>query len=92
MVTSLSERWRLSVKGKIESDPFYTGLYGYKLKVFARPYFLEYPPNDLQLLIGIVLMEGEYDDILPWPFSRKITLTIIDQNEDLKKGKTIFII
>ena len=91
-ITSLSERWRLSVKGKIESDPFYTGLYGYKLKVFVRPYFLEYPPNDPQLLIGIVLMEGEYDDILPWPFSRKITLTIIDQNEDLKKGKTIFII
>ena len=90
-ITSLSERWRLSVKGMIESDPFYTGLYGYKLKVFARPYFLEYPPNDPQLLIGIVLMEGEYD-ILPWPFSRKITLTIIDQNEDLKKGKTIFII
>ena len=30
-------------------------------------------------------MEGEYDDMLPWPFSKKITFTIIDQNEDLKK-------
>ena len=86
-ITSLSERWRQVLKGKIESDPFYTGLYGYKLKVFAAPCFLEYPPNDKQPLIrfGIVLMEGEYDDILPWPFSRKITFTIIDQNEDLQK-------
>ena len=86
-ITSLSERWRQVLKGKIESDPFYTGLYGYKLKVFAAPCFLEYPPNDPQLLIrfGIILMKGEYDDILPWPFSRKITFTIIDQNEDLKK-------
>ena len=87
-ITSLSERWRQVLKaGKIESDPFYTGLYGYKLKVFASPCFLDDPPNYLQLLIrfGIVLMEGEYDDILPWSFSRKITFTIIDQNEDLKK-------
>ena len=87
-ITSLSERWRQVLKaGKIESDPFCTGLYGYKLKVFASPCFLECPPNDPQLLIrfGNVLMEGEYDDILPWPFSRKITFTIIDQNEDLKK-------
>ena len=32
-------------------------------------------------------MEGEYDDILPWPFRKKITFTIIDQNTDLKERK-----
>ena len=73
------------VKKKIESDPFYTGRYGYKLKVFAHPYFKELSPISPQLLIGIVLMEGKYDGILP--FSRKITFTIIDQNSDLKERK-----
>ena len=72
---------------RIESDPFYTGSYGYKLKVFAYRHFTGYHllPIEPHLSIGIVLMEGEYDDMLPWPFSKTITFTIIDQNEDLKK-------
>ena len=79
------------VKEMIESDPFYTGRYGYKLKVFAYPYytgyFSDFLPHAPQLSIGIVLMEGEYDNILTWPFSKKITFTIIDQNKDLKERK-----
>ena len=76
------------VKEMIESDPFYTGRYGYKLKVFAYPYYTGYfLPHAPQLSIGIVLMEGEYDNILTWPFSKKITFTVIDQNKDLKERK-----
>ena len=83
------------IREKIESDPFYTGSYGYKLKVFAtytkeiprgrRRYF--FPPGGLDFSIGVILMEGEYDDILPWPFSNKITFTLIDHNKDLEKRK-----
>ena len=89
-IKSFSESLRQAkegVKEKIESDPFYTGRYGYKLKVFAHPYFKELSPISPQFVIGIVLMEGKYDGILPWPFSRKITFTIIDQNSDLKERK-----
>ena len=89
-ITSFSERSRQAkegVKKKIESNSFYTGCYGYKLKVFANPYrtgtiYWSFAPH---LSIGIVLMEGEYDNMLPWPFSKKITFTIIDQNKDLKE-------
>ena len=74
------------VKEMIESDPFYTGRYGYKLKVFAYPYYTGYfLPHAPQLSIGIVLMEGEYDNLLTWPFSKKITFTVIDQNKDLEE-------
>ena len=73
------------VKEMIESDPFYTGRYGYKLKVFAHPCFRGYSLLNRGLSIGIVLMEGEYDNILTWPFSKKITFTIIDQNKDLEE-------
>ena len=66
-----------------ESNAFYTGCYGYKLKVTLS---LDYRGT---FTIGVVLMEGEYDGILPWPFSKKITVTIIDQNEDLKERKNV---
>ena len=66
-----------------ESNAFYTGCYGYKLKVTLS---LDYRGT---FTIGVVLMEGEYDGILPWPFSKKITVTLIDQNEDLKERKNI---
>ena len=88
-ITSFSESLRQAkegVKKEIESDPFYAGCYGYKLKVSAHPYFTGFvfaiPPH---FSIGIVLMKGEYDDMLPWPFRRKITFTIIDQNKVLKE-------
>ena len=57
----------------IESDPFYTAIYGYKLKVFVD---LNYSGQyHRELSIGIGLMEGEYDDLLPWPFSLTTTFT-----------------
>ena len=58
----------------IESDPFYTAFYGYKLKVFVDLNYRRerYVP---ELSIGIRLMEGEYDDLLPWPFSLTTTFT-----------------
>ena len=86
-ITSFSECSRQAKKGvkrEIESNPFHTGCYGYRLKVFAYPCESFFPcvPS---LSIGIVLMEGEYDDMLSWPFSKKTTFTIIDQNKDLKE-------
>ena len=86
-ITSFSERLRqakVGVKKRIESNPFHTGCYGYRLKVLAHPCEILLH-RDPYLSIGIVLMEGEYDDMLSWPFSKKITFTIIDQNKDLKE-------
>ena len=57
----------------IESDPFYTAIYGYKLKVFVD---LNYSGQyHRELSIGIRLMESEYDDLLLWPFSLTTTFT-----------------
>ena len=66
------------------SSPFYTGCYGYKLQVK-----LSFDFRYSSFNIAVILMEGEYDGILPWPFSKKITVTLIDQNEDLKERKNI---
>ena len=76
-------------KEEVVSDPFYTGCYGYKLQVIVRPFTKGLTQLDDTLYFGIASVEGEYDDILPWPFTKKITFTVIDQNEDLKERKTL---
>ena len=80
----------------IKSDPFYTGYYGYKLQVIVRPYLETEALQDDETLLpqetlyfGLASVEGEYDDILPWPFSKKITFTVIDQNVDINERKNI---
>ena len=80
----------------IKSDPFYTGCYGYKLQVIVHPYLKTEPQQDdgtllpqESLYFGIASVEGEYDDILPWPFSKKITFTVIDQNQDINERKNL---
>ena len=79
-----------------KSDPFYTGCYGYKLQVIVCPYLKTRAQQDDGtvlpqefLYFGIASVEGEYDDILPWPFSKKITFTVIDQNQDINERKNI---
>ena len=81
-------------KETIESDPFYTARYGYKLKVSVIPNFAEYftylpSRRSPYLSVSILLMEGEYDNMLPWPFRKKITFTLIDQHEDLKQRNNV---
>ena len=76
-ITSFWSEFMKQKKGEehktIESDPFYTAIYGYKLKVFVD---LHYKAQYRRVLsIGIRLMESEYDDLLPWPFSFTTTFT-----------------
>ena len=71
-----------AIDGKItysDSPPIYTSLYGYKLCMRIFPNGV----NDgvgrhVGLFVGMV--QGEYDDILEWPFNARISLTILDQS------------
>jgi len=71
-------------KNRIGSTPFYTDRtesYGYKLRVWIYPNGDRVKVNT-HLSVYIVVMEGEYDAILPWPFNKRVKLTLIDQQED----------
>lgn len=62
----------------IYSPPFYVGRFGYK--VCARAY----PNGDgmgksTHLSVFFVIMRGEYDALLPWPFHHKVTFRLLDQ-------------
>ena len=86
-INDLSKKLKLH-KNEIDSVSFYTDRtesYGYKLK--ARIYV----SDDLGkiIMITIVLMKGEYDSILPWPFKNKLKITVINQQEDQVKRENI---
>jgi TNF receptor-associated factor 2/TNF receptor-associated factor 3 len=73
---------RLDAKAKricsIYSPPFYTSPNGYKLCI--RTYLNgDGIGHGSHLSIFIVVMRGEYDALLPWPFRAKISLVLLDQ-------------
>ena len=62
----------------IYSPPFYTSRFGYKLCVRA---YLDGDGigHETHLSVFIVVMKGEYDALLPWPFRHKVSLVLLDQ-------------
>lgn len=81
-IDDFQRRFRESVDGKtisIYSPPFYTARYGYKL--CARAYLNGDGPmaKGKYISLFIVLMRGEYDGLLSWPFQQKITMKLLDQ-------------
>uniref|UniRef100_A0A8C7G395 TNF receptor-associated factor n=1 Tax=Oncorhynchus kisutch TaxID=8019 RepID=A0A8C7G395_ONCKI len=60
------------------SQPFYTGYFGYKM--CARVYLNgDGMGKGTHLSLFFVVMRGEYDALLLWPFKQKVTLMLMDQ-------------
>ena len=73
------------------SIPFYScsaESCGYKFKVRIDPNGNSSGTNN-HLSVYIYVMKGEYDDMLPWPFKKKVTFTLIDQQEDSVERKNV---
>ena len=80
-ITEIRRRRREAVSSKtpsIYSQPFYSSSCGYKM--CARMYLNgDGMGRGSHLSLFFVIMRGEYDSLLPWPFSHKVTLVLIDQ-------------
>ena len=62
----------------IFSLPFYSGRYGYKMCL--RLYILgDGAGKGSHMSLFFVLMKGEFDNILQWPFTHKVTFKLINQ-------------
>lgn len=80
-ITSVSEKMDSALRGKtpcVYSPPFYSGKYGYKV---CMKLFLNGDGAGLgtHISIFLVIMKGEYDFKLKWPFPYKVTFTLLDQ-------------
>ena len=84
----ISEQAKTGNVDKIESDPFYTSEGGYK--VILRLYPNGYSAGkNAHLSIYLKIMKGDFDPILKWPFAKRVTLTLIDQQENANDTENI---
>jgi TNF receptor-associated factor 4 len=72
---------RMTANILIYSPPFYTSPGGYKMcfKVYANG---QNSGRGTHVTVGAYLMTGENDDYLPWPFTGKLTVELLNQLED----------
>lgn len=75
-------------KEKVESGIPHTATYGYNLIVGIYPNGHGSYINT-HLSVFIVVMKGEYDAVLAWPFSKKVRLTLIDQQDGGDKRENV---
>ncbi|NXU69753.1 TRAF1 factor, partial [Horornis vulcanius] len=81
-ITEVARKLQDSVTGRavsLYSPAFYTAKYGYKvcLRVYLNG---DGTGKGTHLSLFFVVMKGDYDALLPWPFRHKVTLMLLDQN------------
>ena len=65
----------------LDNPPFFTGPVGYKLFVSIYPNG-HGDGSNTHLSVYVRLLKGKYDAILPWPLSKTVSFTLIDQQEN----------
>jgi hypothetical protein len=82
-ITNVYERIQEAKSGRqtsFYSPPFYTARDGYKM--CARIYLNgDGNGRNTHLSLFFVILRGEYDALLTWPFRQKVTFTLLDQSE-----------
>ena len=73
--------------GLIESKPFFSS-HGYKMKLVVN---LNEAPSGYAGYMGvyIILMKSDRDGTLGWPFTKRYTFVLVDQQDDLTQRENI---
>ena len=79
-ITDYTRRKKEAQEGRtlsLYSQPFYSSRFGYKMccRVYLNG---DGMGKGQHLSVFFVIMRGDYDDLLPWPFRQKVTLTLLD--------------
>ncbi|XP_033121984.1 TNF receptor-associated factor 3-like [Anneissia japonica] len=82
-INSVRRRKQEADSGKIVSlysQPFYAGRFGYKM--CARIYLNgDGMGKGTHVSMFFVVMKGDYDALLKWPFDQKVTILLLDQDD-----------
>ena len=65
------------IEMNLYSSYFFTGPNGYKLELCMCPHV-----KNTHISVYLYILRGKYDAILPWPFRKTVTFTLIDQQEN----------
>ncbi|XP_069117042.1 TNF receptor-associated factor 3-like isoform X2 [Argopecten irradians] len=81
-----------AINGKtlsLYSQPFYTSQFGYKM--CARVYLNgDGMGKGTHMSLFFVVMRGDFDALLPWPFEQKVTMMLLDQDTGTKNLSDCF--
>ena len=90
-ISNFCERMQEAKSGRqtsIYSPPFYSDRYGYKM--CARLYLNgDGAGKNTHISLFFVLLRGEYDALLNWPFREKVTFQLLDQSESDSKENVV---
>ncbi|ESN98712.1 hypothetical protein HELRODRAFT_66750 [Helobdella robusta] len=71
-------------RASVYSQPFFTSRYGYRM--CARLYLNgDGLGANHYVSFFFVIMKGEYDDVLTWPFKQKVTLKLLGHNPNKQR-------
>ena len=90
-ISGFSEILRQAKHGrnnKLDSKPFYTETYGYKLKMSVNPNG-DGSGKNTHLSVFVIVMKGDYDGMLYWPFNQKVTFILVDQQDSAEERENI---
>ncbi len=73
--------------GEIESEPFFTS-HGYKMKLAINLNEAHFGYAGY-MGVYIILMKSDRDGTLPWPFRKRHTFILVDQQDDLSQRQNI---
>ena len=73
--------------GRIDGEPFFSR-HGYKMKLRVK---LNEAPRGYvgYMSVFIVLMKSDRDGTLAWPFTKRCTFVLVDQQDDLSQRENI---
>ena len=84
-IENFRESLKVAKRGRntiIFSGNFFTGPNGYKLALHMYPNGTGDGKNT-HISVYLTIHRGKYDAVLPWPFRKTVTFTLIDQEEKL---------
>ena len=71
----------------VKSEPFFSS-HGYKMELMIK--LNEAPSGQPQFMgLYLVLMQSDRDSTLSWPFTKRFSLVLIDQQDDLSQRQNI---
>ena len=81
-IDNFNRRREDAITGKtpsLYSPPFFTSRFGYKLcmRIYLNGDGIG---KGSHVSLFFVVMRGEYDGLLPWPFRQRVTMTLVDQS------------
>ena len=73
--------------GSTESEPFFSS-HGYKMKILV---YLNEAPSGYAGYMGVylILLKSDRDGTLAWPFTKRYTFVLVDQQDELSQRQNI---